>query len=267
MVKVTILSALLHHTAQAGRSLTAQERGLATSMITRSNNAATSVLWKRIGRSGLKLFALAAGMHSTRFGPGGLWGLTQITAEDQLKLLNILSTRNTVLDEAARVYATTLMTHVVPEQRWGVTAGFDGPSPAAVKNGWLPRAYHQWRVHSIGTFGTGDSSYSLVILSDGHTTFSQGQHTIEALARVIHKGLKAHVHHPFRELVSAADVPTVAIGADPHFVRDSWTSTSLREICSKAPRVTPAALGVVQRRTTHPVRTIRREERLQLSQQ
>ncbi|MEU2433630.1 serine hydrolase [Streptomyces sp. NPDC007861] len=207
VVKVTILGALLHQTSRARRSLTAEEHQLAANMITRSDNAATSVLWNRIGRSELERFARAAGMHSTRFGPGGLWGLTQITAEDQLALLTLLGTRNAVLDETSRSYATDLMTHVVPEQRWGVTAGFAGSSPVAVKNGWLPRSQRHWRVHSIGTFHAEGTSYSLVILSDGNRLFSQGKDSIEELARIVHENLGKHRHHTHDELASKGPHP------------------------------------------------------------
>jgi hypothetical protein len=91
-------------------------------------------------------------MTHTVLGPGGLWGLTQITASDETLLLRLLLEENPVLDTSSRSYALSLMAHVIASQRWGVPAGAPARLTAHVKNGWLPLPTHGWRIHSIGCF-------------------------------------------------------------------------------------------------------------------
>ncbi len=81
VVKVTILSALLRR--QNGQ-LRAAQRVLATKMITVSDNDAASTLWAETTRPSLQHFLNLAGMRETQLGPGGYWGLTQITAHDEM---------------------------------------------------------------------------------------------------------------------------------------------------------------------------------------
>ena len=90
MVKVTILSALLREAQEQHRYLTRTEAALAREMITRSDNDAASDLWAEVGRSRLQHFLNLAHMTQTYLGPGGAWGLTQITAYDEVLLLRLL---------------------------------------------------------------------------------------------------------------------------------------------------------------------------------
>jgi hypothetical protein len=90
VIKVTILGALLRKAEDQHRQLTATEAALARSMITMSDNDAASDLWAELGRSYLQHFLDVAGMRHTWLGPGGYWGLTQITANDQVALLRLL---------------------------------------------------------------------------------------------------------------------------------------------------------------------------------
>ena len=58
-----------------------------------------------------------------------------------------------------------------------------------VKNGWLPRATHGWRIHSIGTFTGRGGGYSIVVLTQDNPTMAYGIDTIEAIARAINRDL------------------------------------------------------------------------------
>ena len=127
VVKATILGALLRKTEQQRRHLTRTEASLATAMITRSDNNAASALWADVGRTWLRHFLNLAQMTHTALGPGGYWGLTQITAHDEVFLLQLLINPNGVLDSASRGYELGLMAKVIRSQRWGVPAG----APAA----------------------------------------------------------------------------------------------------------------------------------------
>ena len=191
VVKVTILGALLRKALDQHRYLTSTEAARARAMITRSDNNAASALWAELGRSYLQHFLNLAGMKQTALGPGGYWGLTQITAHDEMLLLRLLLNKNPVLDAPSRGYALGLMAQVIPAQRWGVPAGAPTSLTVHVKNGWLPRATHHWRIHSIGCFTGQGGGYSIVVLTQDNPTMTYGIRTIEAIARVIHRDLNS----------------------------------------------------------------------------
>jgi beta-lactamase class A len=193
VVKVTILGALLRKALDRHRYLTGREAANARAMITRSDNAAASALWTELGHRYLRHFLDLAGMRRTALGPGGYWGLTQVTAGDQVLLLRLLRSANPVLDAASRAYALELMAQVIRSQRWGVPAGAPVSLTVHVKNGWLPRATHHWRIHSIGCFTGRGGGYSIVVLTQDDPTMAYGVATIEAIARVIHHDLNPAV--------------------------------------------------------------------------
>jgi hypothetical protein len=189
VVKVTILEALLRKALDQHRYLTGTEVARARAMITKSDNSAASALWAELGRNYLQHFLNLAGMKRTYLGPGGYWGLTQITASDEVLLLRLLLSANSVLNSGSRNYALGLMASVIPSQRWGVAAGAPTRLAAHIKNGWLPRATHQWRIHSIGIFTGRGVGYSIVVLTQDDPSMAYGIATIEAIARVIHRDL------------------------------------------------------------------------------
>ncbi|MFF6800747.1 serine hydrolase [Streptomyces sp. NPDC012616] len=191
VVKVTVLSALLWDAQRSGRTLTSREKSLATAMITKSDNASTSTLWKQLGVAKIKKFLTAAKMTQTKPGANNYWGLTQITVTDEQKLLKLIHARNTVLTDASRSYVTTLMGKVVSAQRWGTPYGRPANVSWHVKNGWLSRATQGWRVHSVGTFKGGGHDYVMTVLTHGNSTMNYGIATIQGVAKVVHKDLAA----------------------------------------------------------------------------
>ena len=189
VVKVTILGALLRKALDQDRFLTGTETARLRAMITRSDNAAASALWAELGHGALQHFLGLAGMRHTVLGPGGVWGLTQITAPDEILLLRLLLKPNAVLSPNSRSYALRLMAQVIPSQRWGVPAGAPTSLTAHVKNGWLPRATHGWRIHSIGCFTGHGGGYSIVVLTQDNPSMPYGITTVQAIARVINREL------------------------------------------------------------------------------
>jgi beta-lactamase class A len=189
VVKVTILSALLREAQEQHRYLTRTEAALAREMITESDNDAASDLWADVGRPGLQHFLSLAGMTRTYLGAGPYWGLTQITAYDEVLLLRLLLHQNRVLDTRSRDYVLGLMARVIPSQRWGVPAAAPRHLTVHVKNGWLPLDPHGWRIHSIGVFTGRGGGYSIVVLTQDNPTMWYGIDTIEAVARVINRDL------------------------------------------------------------------------------
>jgi beta-lactamase class A len=189
VVKVTILSALLRKAQQQHRSLTRTETRLAWSMITESDNNAASALWNDTGRYYLQHFLSLARMNQTYLGPGGYWGLTQITAGDETVLLQLLLKANSVLTSSSRGYVLYLMSRVIGSQRWGVPAGAPTSLTVHVKNGWLPLAPYGWRINSIGGFTGQGGGYSIVVLTQDNPSMTYGIDTIQAVARAVNRDL------------------------------------------------------------------------------
>ncbi|MYW49819.1 hypothetical protein GT346_42595, partial [Streptomyces sp. SID161] len=58
-----------------------------------------------------------------------------------------------------------------------------------VKNGWLQRSTHGWRVHSLGTFNGAGHDYMISVLTQDNSTMGYGVTTIQNVAKAIHKDL------------------------------------------------------------------------------
>ncbi|MEU0053792.1 serine hydrolase [Streptomyces sp. NPDC006184] len=189
IVKVDILAALLLQAQDAGRQLTARERALAEPMIRRSDNAAAGTLWRQIGRaSGLAAANRRLGLTATTGGPGVRWGLTRTTASDQVRLLrNIFDAGGpapTALDADSRAYVRTLMSQVLPEQSWGVSAAGAEGAGRILKNGWLERTTTgRWDVNSVGEVTVGGHRCLVAVLTDGSASMSDGVSLVERTAR------------------------------------------------------------------------------------
>jgi beta-lactamase class A len=186
-IKVTIISALL--LKEHGYShLTAAQRHLAWLMITESDNDAATALWNDVGMRGMQRFLNKAGMRHTILNQA--WGLTELTAQDELTLLGVLTSPGRLLSARSRGYVLSLMAHVEAGQRWGVPAGAPASVRVSVKNGWLPYPDgDDWHVNSIGAFLGRDVSYRIVVLTSGDPDEAYGIDTIEAAARVINRDI------------------------------------------------------------------------------
>lgn len=190
IVKVDILAALLLQAQDEGRQLTARERALAEPMIRTSDNEATSVLWRKIGRApGLEAANRRLGLVSTKGGPGGKWGLTQTTASDQIRLLRAVfapagtsRAHSSPLNAQSRAYIQSLMSRVAKDQAWGVSAASD--TEGALKNGWLQRTTSGlWDVNSIGRITVDGRPCLVAVLSDGSASMRDGVSLVERTAR------------------------------------------------------------------------------------
>jgi beta-lactamase class A len=188
-VKVTVLATLLWDAKKHNRYLTDREVSLTKAMITKSDNNATTTLWKQLGMTKIKGFLAAAGMTKTVPGANGYWGLTQENVTDEQKLLGLVTAKNSVLSDNSRAYILKLMGQVISSQRWGTPAGAPSTVSVHVKNGWLQRSTHGWRVHSLGTFNGAGHDYMISVLTQDNSTMDYGVTTIQNVAKVIHKDL------------------------------------------------------------------------------
>ncbi|WKE67983.1 hypothetical protein [Streptomyces sp. WP-1] len=185
IVKVDILAALLLKAQDERRALTDEERGHAEPMIRQSDNDSADALWKEIGRdAGLTAANERLGLISTTAGTGGRWGLTRTTASDQIRLLRAVFDDGAEgpLTPGSRAYVRTLMSEVLPEQSWGVSAV--DAAGAELKNGWLQRSTTGlWDVNSIGEVTLGGHRCLVAVLSDGSASMDDGVSLVERTAR------------------------------------------------------------------------------------
>jgi beta-lactamase class A len=190
VVKAIILAALLRWHQETGTPLSATEQYEATLMITQSDNDAATYLWDEVGMARLQHFLNLAKMSETELGQDGYWGLTQITAHDEMLLLRLLTANNKVLTSSSRSYELGLMAKVIPSQRWGTPAGAPSYVTVHVKNGWLPDDTG-WHINSIGAFTGNGRNYMMAVLTDDNPTEDYGIDTIQAVARLVHRDINA----------------------------------------------------------------------------
>ncbi|SDM29935.1 serine hydrolase [Streptomyces wuyuanensis] len=224
-VKPIVLGALL---LAKGTDLSGKERSLAREMIVNSDNEATYALWDLLGEERIQDFLDEAGLEDTDLNAAGFMGLTQITAREQVKLLQLLTGEDeSVLSADERAYILRLMREVQDDQRWGTPAGAPPDAVVQVKNGWLQRSSKEgvrsswdrgdWKVHSMSAITGGSYDYGLVILTENNRVpegaspevgCDYGMETIERVAKAIHHDLypagTAEVHQASRPLVTAA---------------------------------------------------------------
>jgi beta-lactamase class A len=213
IAKVIILAALLRWHQETGTPLSPWENDEATLMITQSDNDAATDLWHEVGMRRLQRFLSLAAMNETELGPGDYWGLTQVTAHDEMLLLGLLTRPNPVLSAASRVYELRLMGQVIPGQRWGTPAGAPRGVTVHVKNGWLPDDTG-WHVNSIGAFTGKGKNYVIAVLTDDDPSEQYGIDTIEDVARVVHRELNA-ARAAARVRLAANVAPSAAATAVP----------------------------------------------------
>jgi beta-lactamase class A len=196
VVKLNILEALL--AGHGGAGLPAADLPLARSMIEDSDNDAATSLWDAAGgTAGIGAYDASAGLSRTTPSacvtcagfawPG--WGLTATVPGDQLTLLRqlIAPGPRPLLSAAARSYALSLMEHVTPDQRWGISSGVPSGVTVALKNGWLPLngADTDWQVNSVGWVHGQGRNYLIAVFTTGNPTERYGINTVSALSAAV----------------------------------------------------------------------------------
>jgi beta-lactamase class A len=182
IVKVDILVTLLYQAQETGQALTAEEQGLATTMIENSDNDSASALYDDAG--GAEAIDDAnrdCGLTETTAGTDGYWGLTTTTVDDQIRLLRVVFTRPSPLSPASQQYVQSLMSQVETDQQWGVPAAADPGTQFMVKNGWLPNPT-LWEINSIGEITHDGQRMLIAVLSDDNASEDGGISVVEEAA-------------------------------------------------------------------------------------
>lgn len=195
IVKLDILCTLLYQAQLGNHSPSDSELSLTTTMIENSNNDAAQRLFEDEGgapaiTAANKVFGLTdtAVEKNSLDEAGYSWGDTTTTVLDQLQLLRQVFTADSVLTPANRSYIKSLMKHVEPDQRWGISAAADDPSPSGsdymLKNGWLPRrGTGLWEINSIGEVQYQGQQYLVAVLSNSNKTMESGISIVQQLAK------------------------------------------------------------------------------------
>ena len=201
VVKLDVLETLLGELHGSVTGLPASDRWLTKQMIEDSDNDAATSLWYQVGGAPrIRSFNTAAGLADTSPSscvncpgfPWPGWGLTTTTPADQLILLKNLVKPSSLLSDADRGYALSLMENVTPSQRWGVSGGVPPQVTVALKNGWLPldSAGTDWQVNSVGWVSGQGRDYLMAALTTGNPDEQYGIDTIDQLAAIVWQDMR-----------------------------------------------------------------------------
>jgi Beta-lactamase enzyme family len=113
VIKVMLMVSLLRKRHRSG--LSARDRSLLGPMIRRSDNVAATLVRDTVGRRRIERLARIA--HMRDFAYNSVWGLSRTSPRDQARFMFRLGS---FVPGRYRRYARSLLSHVVPEQRWGV---------------------------------------------------------------------------------------------------------------------------------------------------
>jgi len=193
IVKTLVLLVVLEQARQDHRPVADQDLALLWPMITESDNDATSQLWERIGRGqAVSSYLASVGVTGFTPDPGTSWGVSFASARAMATILGKLLNGD-ILDPSSRALAFRMLDAVVPEQRWGISAGTDATKGDQVelKNGWYP-GDEGWRVNSVGIVRprTG-APYAIAIVTGGRVSWQEGIDTIEGIAAPINSAMRA----------------------------------------------------------------------------
>ena len=193
IVKVLVLLVVLEEARQDHRPVSEEDLALLWPMITESDNDATSQLWERIGRGqAVSSYLRSVDVAGFTPDPETSWGASFASARAMAAILGKL-VNGEILDAPSRALALRMLDAVVPEQRWGVSAGTDVASGDRVelKNGWYP-GEEGWRVNSVGIVQprAGDP-YAIAIVTGGRVSWQEGIDTIEGIAGPLNAAMRS----------------------------------------------------------------------------
>src|SRR5438045_1180874 len=193
IVKMLVLRVVLEQARQDHRPVSEEDLALMWPMITESDNDATSQLWERIGRGQAgSSYLRSVGVAGFTPDPETSWGASFAAARAMAAVLGKLLNGD-VLDAPSRALALRMLDAVVPEQRWGVSAGTDVANGDRVelKNGWYP-GEEGWRVNSVGDVPprAGDP-YAIAIVTGSRVSWQEGIDTIEGIAAPLNVAMRS----------------------------------------------------------------------------
>lgn len=199
--KVLILAALLRDVGGV-KHLTARERALAHSAITRSDNAAILDLFRKLeaDRGGLarasayatQLLRDAGDTRTTVTtappppGYATTFGQTPWRPSAEVRFFRYLAL-GCLLPRRDTRYVFSLMRRIEPSESWGLgSAGFRS---VAFKGGWGPEPGGRYGVRQTAIIGHGERAVVAAITADPTTSFPTGTRILTTVARWLHSHL------------------------------------------------------------------------------
>jgi D-alanyl-D-alanine dipeptidase len=178
VVKAMLLVAYLRQIGN--RMPTAEERASLGPMITASDNGRASAIYGRVGGAALQALARRAGMRD--FTDVGYWSGALFSAADQARFF---ARFDRLTPPRSRGYARSLLSSIVPWQRWGfsrfsLASGFK----SFFKGGWRGTSSGRL-VHEAALFERGSLRLSMAVLSDGNPSHEYGTETLRGVAQRI----------------------------------------------------------------------------------
>jgi hypothetical protein len=177
LVKAMLLVAYLNQPRVRHHRLDFGSRALLRPMIVRSDNRAASRVRGMVGNVGLARVARRAGMQ--HFASATDWGSTHIAAGDQARFFYRI---DRLVPRRHRLYARSLLAHVIGPQRWGVPQALPSHTRVFFKGGWRPER-GAWVVHQAALVERGKRRASLAVLTDSDRTDGYGHETIRGIAK------------------------------------------------------------------------------------
>ncbi len=169
------------------RPLRRDERALLAPMVQRSDNAAASAIFIRLGTKRLERLAHDAGM--TRFKAASpIWGNSRITARDQTRFFLHI---DTLLPPRHRAYGLRLLRQIVPRQRWGIGRLERPDWRVSFQGGW--GAGTGAVDHQVALLRRGDERIAIAVLTANNGSHATGKQTLEGVFRRLLRGLPGMV--------------------------------------------------------------------------
>lgn len=159
------------------RPLRADEKRLLDPMIRKSDNAATNVIFTRVGTSGLKRLAKTAGMARFKAATP-IWGHSRITARDQTRFFLAI---DTLLPARHRAYGLRLLRTVVSSQRWGIGRLELPDWQVYFKGGWGSGTGAV--DHQVALLVRGEERIAIAVLTADNGSHAAGKKTLEGVFR------------------------------------------------------------------------------------
>lgn len=183
IAKVPIMLAVLDRAVRENRRAELWEQNLIESMIQVSDNGAASQLLESVGGApAVNRYLRRIGINNTTFNSEA-WGESTTTAQDMARLMTKLGTCSILIPRLCR-YALQTMQHVIPSQRWGVSAAAPSSASVSLKNGWYPQN-NGWAINSIGLITSPHKQIAIAVLTKSDPSQAYGQTTTERVSAEI----------------------------------------------------------------------------------
>jgi hypothetical protein len=228
VVKMEFMAGVLLRAQREGRGLTQWEQDRIWPMITESANTPASELWNYLGRDpGMQQIDAEFGLTQTQHS-GSIWGLTTTSAADQSRLVSeLIPGMGGPLTAPYRALAEYYMTNVVPEQRWGASAGVPSGSVVAQKNGFAGSQCCNWRINSVGWVEPPDGAgWAIAVLSDGWSTEAEGVAAVNNVSARINAAVARPLFQGASSVITSSDRQDMFVRSASGAVRQKmWTSS------------------------------------------